>query len=146
MANIQLSAGLANSIANSSGFDQFNSGTLTLYSSSQPTNANSSIGAQDVLAVINLPADAFGAPSTGDIAFSGTWQTTAANAAGTASWFRLLESGGTSSNSTAELRLDGSVTSSAGGGDLELNNTAISSGQTVSINAFTVTMPLTSSG
>lgn len=58
----------------------------------------------------------------------------AASATGTAGWFRMKDSSGTTV-------LDGSVTATGGGGDLTLNTVSISSGATVEITAGTVTMP-----
>jgi hypothetical protein len=55
-------------------------------------------------------------------------------AAANAGWFRMFDNSG-------DAVMDGTVTVSAGGGDLELNTVAISVGLTVEITAGTVTMP-----
>ena len=51
--------------------------------------------------------------------------------AGTATWFRITTSGGT-------FVIDGSVTATGGGGDLQLNSTTVSVGATVSISSFSI--------
>lgn len=55
-------------------------------------------------------------------------------AAANAGWFRMLDNSG-------DTILDGSVTVTGGGGDLELNTIAISIGLTVEITSGTLTMP-----
>lgn len=86
-----------------------------------------------VLATFNLPSDYMGAAASGQKAKSGTWEDTAADAAGTAAHFRLYASDGTT------CHLQGSVTATGGGGDLELDNVSIASGQQVTITGFTLT-------
>lgn len=85
-----------------------------------------------VLASMNLPADPFAAAASGAKAKSGTWEDTSADAAGTAGHFRLYKNDG----STCVLQ--GTCSGTGGGGDLELNNTSIASGQAVSITTFTL--------
>lgn len=86
-----------------------------------------------VLATLNLPSDYFAAASGGTKAKSGTWQDTSADAAGTAAHFRLYKSNGTT------CFLQGTV--GQGSGDLQLDNTNIATGQSVTITAFTLTAP-----
>src|SRR5687768_3403402 len=86
-----------------------------------------------VLATLNLPADAFAAAGSGTKAKSGTWEDTSADAAGTAAHFRIYKSDGTT------CVIQGTVTATGGGGDMELNNVVIASGQAVTITAFTLT-------
>lgn len=86
-----------------------------------------------VLAEMTLPSDWMAAASGGSKALSGTWQDASANAAGTAAHFRIYDSGGTT------CHIQGTVTATSGGGDMELNNTSIAIGQTVTITSFTLT-------
>ena len=86
-----------------------------------------------VLATLTLPSDWMAAASAGAKAKSGTWQDTSADATGTAAHFRIYASDGTTQH------LQGTVTATGGGGDLTLDNTSIASGQTVTINTFTIT-------
>jgi hypothetical protein len=60
-------------------------------------------------------------------------------AAGTAGWFRILDS--TEAAGTGLGVWDGSVTATGGGGDLTLATTTVSIGLTVEITALTLTMP-----
>ncbi|RTL04213.1 MAG: hypothetical protein EKK62_16865 [Acidimicrobiia bacterium] len=109
------------------GFDTaFNSGTLEIRTGSAPGAGNSATGT--VLATITLPADAFAAASGGTKAKSGTWNDTSADATGTAGHWRMT--GGSNI-------VEGTVTATSGGGDMELDSTSITSGQTVTITAFT---------
>jgi hypothetical protein len=70
------------------------------------------------------------AAASGAKAKSGTWSATA-SATGTAAHFRLYDSGGST------CKIQGTV--GAGSGDLSLDNTSITSGQTVTISTFTLT-------
>ena|SRR3990167_1074926 len=84
-----------------------------------------------VLVTITCPADYMNAASGGTKTKLGTWQDTSADATGTAAHFRLYDSAGTTAH------LQGTV--GQGSGDLSLDNTSIVSGQTVTINTFTLT-------
>lgn len=88
-----------------------------------------------VLATINLPSDWMGAASSGSKALSGTWSDSTADNTGTAAHFRIYASDGTT------CHMQGTVTATGGGGDLELDNTSIAAGQTVTITTFTLTAP-----
>lgn len=86
-----------------------------------------------VLATLNLPSDWLAAASGGSKAKAGTWQDASADATGTAAHFRIYDSGGST------CHLQGSVTTTGGGGDLEVQNTSFASGQQVTITGFTLT-------
>jgi hypothetical protein len=86
-----------------------------------------------VLATLNLPSDWLAAASGGSKAKAGTWQDASADATGTAGHFRIYDSGGTT------CHLQGSVTVTGGGGDLEVQNTSFASSQAVTITGFTLT-------
>jgi hypothetical protein len=107
----------------------FNAGTLTIRTGPAPGANAAATGT--VLATITLPADAFAAASGGTKAAQGTWQDASADASGTAQHFRLVSGAGT-------LVLEGTVTATGVGGDLELDNTSVASGQQVTITAFTL--------
>jgi hypothetical protein len=86
-----------------------------------------------VLAEMTLPSDWMAAASSGSKAKAGTWQEISANAAGTAEHFRIYDSGGT------VCGLQGTVTATSSGGDMELDNTSIATGQQVTITSFSLT-------
>lgn len=111
--------------------DDFNDATLKIYTGTQPAAGAAATGT--LLVTITLPADAMAASSAGVAAKSGTWSGTAGNT-GTAGWFRI--------ESSAGARLyDGAVTATAGGGEIELASTSITSAQVITITSFTVTQP-----
>lgn len=86
-----------------------------------------------VLATLTLPADWMAAAASGSKAMSGTWQDASADATGTAAHFRLYESTGTT------CHLQGTVTLTAGGGDMEVDNTSFAAGQQFTVTSFTLT-------
>lgn len=85
-----------------------------------------------VLATITLPSDWMNAASSGSKTKLGTWQDTSADNAGTADFFRLFASDGTTCHA------QGTVTATGGGGDLTLDNAVIASAQSVTISTFTL--------
>jgi hypothetical protein len=108
---------------------------LRFYSGSAPANT-STAASGTMLCEITLPSDYLAAASSGSKAKSGTWSGTGhANAgAGTnAGYFRVYDSAGTT------CHIQGSVTATGGGGDMQLDNVSIASGQTVTVNTFTLT-------
>lgn len=86
-----------------------------------------------VLATLNLPADWMAAAASGQKVKAGTWEDAAADADGTAGHFRIYASDGTT------CHLQGTVTGSGGGGDMELDNVSIATGQQVAITSFALT-------
>lgn len=115
-----------------------NGGTLAIYASPQPADANTAVTTQALLATLALSATAFGTPAASGGAGSRTVTATAnaiaagtAAATGTAAWFRVFEANGT----TAVL--DGSAGTS--GCDLNLSTTSITAGGPVTVSALTVT-------
>ena len=86
-----------------------------------------------VLATLTLPSDWMAAASSGSKAKSGTWEDTSADATGTAAHFRIYDSGDTT------CHIQGTVTVTSGGGDMEVDNTSFSSGQTFTVTGFTLT-------
>lgn len=86
-----------------------------------------------VLATMNLPSDWMAAASSGTKSMAGTWSDSSADATGTAAHWRLYASDGTTCHA------QGTCTATGGGGDMELQNTSIASGQAVSITSFTIT-------
>jgi hypothetical protein len=109
-------------------------GIIQVRSGAQPTTAEDA-ATGTLLATFTLNDPAFGAPSIGVASLDADPAVTATGAAaGTAGWFRLLDS-------TGGKVLDGSVTATGGGGQLELNTTTVSVGLTLQITAMTINMP-----
>lgn len=86
------------------------------------------------LVSMTLPSDWMAAASSGSKALSGTWSVAATNT-GTAGYFRIKDSAGTT------CHMQGTVTATGGGGDMTLDNTSIANGQTVTVTTFTLTAP-----
>ncbi len=106
---------------------------LRIYDGTQPTDADTAIVGQVLLAELTCSSTAFGAASGGVITASAITSDSSANNTGTATWASLVTSGGT-------RKIDMSVgTSSA---NVILNTVSIVSGATVSCSACTITMPL----
>jgi hypothetical protein len=105
---------------------------LRIRSGSAPANC-AAADSGTVLATITLPADWMAAAASGSKALSGTWQDASADASGTAGHFRLYDSAGTT------CHIQGTVTNTGGGGDMELNNVSINATQAVTITAFNLT-------
>jgi hypothetical protein len=110
------------------------SAVLKIRSGSVPATC-ATADAGTVLATQNLPSDWMAAASGGSKALSGTWQDASADATGTAGHFRVYKNDGTT------CVIQGTVTATGGGGDMELNNTSIASTQTVTVTGFTLTAP-----
>ena len=109
-----------------------NNGYLRIYDGTQPATADTAGGAQVLLAELRFNATAFGAASAGVITANAITQDSAANATGTATWYRCLKSDGTSAIA------DGSV--GTAGADCNLNSTAIQQNAAVSVTSFTLTV------
>lgn len=86
-----------------------------------------------VLATLSLPSDWMAAASSGTKAMSGTWQDTSADNTGTSAHFRIYASDGTTCGA------QGSVTATGGGGDMTVDSTSFTSGQSFSVTGFTLT-------
>jgi hypothetical protein len=86
-----------------------------------------------VLATVNLPSDWMAAATGGSKSMSGTWQDASADASGTAGHFRIYASDGTT------CHMQGSVTITGGGGDMQVDNTSFATGQSFTITSFTLT-------
>ena len=110
-----------------------NSGYLRIYDGTQPTNADTAIGAQVLLAELRFGATAFAAASGGVATANTITSDSSANASGTATWYRTLKSDGTTVVS------DGSVGTS--GANLNLNSVSITAGAAVDCTAFVFTQP-----
>lgn len=117
-----------------------NSGLLRIYSGTEPTTANTALSlgtTHFLLAELTLNATAFGAPAaSGNDRVATANAITAdssADATGTASFFRLFQSGGTT------VVYQG--TAGTSGQQLNLNSLDIIAGGNVSISSLTVTQP-----
>ena len=101
---------------------------IKLYTGTQPANANTALSGNTLLVTLTI-AGSFGTDSNGTLTFSTVSNGTAV-ASGTATFFRIYKSDGTT------VVMDGSVgTSSA---DLVLNTTTVATNDTVAISSGTI--------
>jgi hypothetical protein len=134
MANsLRIPAAVANSMIDSGIGTQADSGKLRIYDGTQPTNGGDAITSQVLLAELTMNADAFPSASSGTITANSITQDASADATGTATWFRLVKSDGTT------ILVDGSVGTS--GADCNLNSVSITSGGTVTVTSCAFTQP-----
>jgi hypothetical protein len=109
-------------------------GSIQVRTGAQPASANNA-ATGTLLATFTLADPSFAAAAAGVAALDATpVLSTTGVAAGTAGWFRMLDNSG-------DTVLDGAVTVTGGGGEMELNTTTISIGVTVEITAGTFTTP-----
>ncbi len=113
--------------------DQLNTGYLRIYSGTQPATVNTALAGNTLLAELRFNATAFGAASNGVKTANALTADSAADATGTATFYRAFKSDGTTPV------YDGTVGTS--GADLNLNSVAIQSGAEVSVTALTFTQP-----
>lgn len=104
---------------------------LKVFSGAEPANCAAADPA-GLLATLTLPTDWMNAASGGSKTLKGTWSATASGT-GTAACFRIYDSTATTCG------IQGNITATGGGGNMELNTTAVVSGQTVSVTTFTIT-------
>lgn len=112
--------------------DNCNSGRLRIYSGSVPANADAALGGATLLAELTMNATAFGAASGGTITANAITADTSADNTGTASFFRIFQSDGTT------VVYQGTVGTS--GADLNLNSTTINAGVQVQVTSLTLSL------
>ena len=136
MANVRL-ATAANNAACDAVVDLIDagagSGTIQIRSGTQPASANDA-ATGTLLATLTYSATAYGAAAAGVATANSITDDTTADATGTASWARHLDS---DSNTV----FDCDVTATGGGGTIELNTVSIVAGATVSLTSGTITHP-----
>lgn len=116
--------------------------TMKVYTGTQPASANNA-ATGTLLVTVNLPATVDTTSLTGSAISAspitlqkyGTWQATITTS-GTAGWFRIEKA------DTSVERLDGSISTSGGGGDLIVNTTTFSSGATFTVSSVALTSVL----
>lgn len=114
-------------------------GVVNIYDGTEPADADAALSGNTLLASITLNDPAFGGATDntpGAIAAANGLPVTdtSADATGTASFFRVLDS-------DSNVIMQGDVTATAGGGDMEINSTSIVAGAAVRITTFNATMP-----
>lgn len=132
---LQFSTALRNAMLDAIETEGGTSVILRIRSGAAPANC-AAADSGTLLAEITLDADWAAAAGSGAKAFQGLPDSdSSANATGTAAHFRLFKSDGTT------CFMQGTVTATSGGGDLEIDNTSITSGQVVQLTSWTITAP-----
>jgi hypothetical protein len=109
-------------------------GHVEVRTGTQPADPDSAASGA-LLATVTLNDPAFGAATDGVATADVTPALTqAASADGNAGWFRGFDSNNASV-------IDGSVTATGGGGDMQLNTIALVNGVDFTITSWTITMP-----
>jgi hypothetical protein len=113
--------------------DLADDGYIRIYDGSQPANPNTAVSGQTLLAELRFGNPAFGAAADGVATANAITGEDSALATSTATWFRVLQSNGTT------VLWDGTVGTS--GADLNLDSTSITTADTVDIDSMTYTQP-----
>jgi hypothetical protein len=135
MANMRLAAATRNSLA-----QRFQvlldagagNGTIKIYTGTQPASADDGIGGATLLGTLTFSKPSAPASSGGVLTFNAITQDDAADATGTATWARIVDS-------TGNTIFDCDV--GTAGATINLNTTSIVAGGPIAITSFTITVP-----
>lgn len=112
-----------------------NSGSLRIYSGTPPANAAAALAGNTLLASLPLGATAFAAASAGVATANAITADASADATGTATFYRVMETDGTT------VVFQGTVGTS--GAELNLNTVSIIAGGNVAVTSLTYTQATT---
>lgn len=131
---IQLSTAARSALIDGTGLNGYigNGAKIRLYTASRPANPATAITSQTLLAELTCGTP-FGTNSNGVLTAGSITSDSSADATGTAAWFRMFKSDGTT------VVMDGDCGTS--GSDLNLSTTSIVATGTVSISSFVLTAP-----
>lgn len=107
------------------------SGLLRIYDGTPPANANTALSGNTLLAELALSATFAAAAASGVLTANAISNDASANATGTASFYRIYKSDGTT--------VIAQGTAGTSGTDMILNTTSIVSGGPVAVSSFTFT-------
>lgn len=109
-------------------------GTINFYTGTMPATPGTSITTQTLLGTLTFSYPCAPGASAGILTMSAITQDSSADATGTATWARCL-------NSAGVAKLDVDVSNTAGSGAAKLNTTSIVSGGPISITSFAISIP-----
>lgn len=104
---------------------------IRIYGGARPATVDTAVGAQPMLAELTGNATAFGTVASGALTAGAITGDSAADATGTATWFRVFKADGTTAC------VDGDVGTS--GADLNLSSVSLTAGQAVGLQSFVLT-------
>ncbi len=107
------------------------SAILMIRTGAAPANV-AAVNTGTVVATVNLPADWMSNASGASKAMLGTWEDNSADASGTAGHFRIYASDGVT------CHMQGTVSATGGGGDMEIDNVVFAAGQRFTITTFSL--------
>lgn len=107
-------------------------GLIRIYNGSRPATPETAISGQALLATVTVSGSF---SSTGGVLTAADPASVTIAASGTASWFRVLTSGATAI-------LDGTVTATGGGGDMQLATTTLTAAASLDLGVPSFTMPV----
>lgn len=119
---------------------QLDNGYLRIYSGAKPATADTALSGNTLLAELRFAATSAPAASAGVLTFNPITADSSADATGTATFFRALQSNGTSTV------MDGTVGATGSTSNLELNSVAITAGAAVIVTGFTHTVAKATAG
>ncbi len=114
--------------------NELNSGKLRIYSGTPPATADTALSGNTLLAELTMNATSFGAASSGTITANAITSDSAADATGTASFFRIYQSDGST------IVYQGSVTATGGGGDLQLSTVSLVANAVIAVSSLTLSL------
>ncbi len=114
--------------------DRLDGGFLRIYAGTRPATVDTALGGATLLAELTLGTPAFAAASAASKAANAITSDNAANATGTASFYTLVLSNGTT------RVIDGDCVVSPGPGDLVLPTLSIVQNVTVAVSSLVYTM------
>lgn len=113
---------------------RFNTGFIRIYSGTEPATAGTALSGNTLLAELTTGNPATGAAASNTLTFNAITQDASADATGTATFFRIFNTDGTT--------VEGQGSVGVSGADLNINSVSIVAGGTVSITSGTITLPL----
>jgi len=111
-----------------------NSGLLRIYTGTRPTDADTALSGNTLLATLTMNATSFGSASSGVLTANAITSDASADATGTATFARLWESDGTTPIGDFSLGTSGT--------EVIVNTTSVVTAAVVSCSSFTITNPV----
>lgn len=115
-------------------------GVIDIYSGARPTDANTAIGAQVRLGTLTFADPCSSAPGSLGVALTmgNITQDASADATGTASWARVYSYTAAGNVRTTVMDID--ITTTGGGGTMQMNTTNIVAGGPILISSFVLSV------
>lgn len=115
-------------------------GLIDIYDGTKPTNANTAIGAQVRLGTLTFPDPCSSAPGAlgTELTMGTIIQDSAADASGTARWARIYSY--TAAGNVRVPVMDIDITTTGGGGTMQMNTTNVVAGGPILISSFVLSV------